>query len=332
MTNPLESLTSFWMKSITEATSNQNPMQQWQKAAADFWQTPATYWQNVATMMTQGNSAAQNLATMTPQMMQKMASSKSFPEFVGNAMAVQAELASQLFKAGVTSATYRNAMAREIFTQATRNMPDLSGWTLGSTPAVDASAKAQQPEVQMAAPAPKAEPKAEMKVEIKAEVKKPEPKKPEPAPFVVPATPKAESPKPVLQKPVVKLFKPAEAPQAAPAPSVAFTAQPVVSAERGQRKPLFTQMPTLTAIHQPAPAAPTPVLAVAEVSNVTPIHAPVPENNPEIPLLTGTTGAPVISSTADSVMRSSAGATIAAAAAARRSVVARRQSRSRRPR
>lgn len=338
MSHPMETFTATWLKSIEQLGKGQTPMQQWQKATADFWQSPVSYWQSVASMMGHNTNTVQALFSSTPEMFQKLAASKSWPEWVGNAMAVQGQLATTLLNAGTTSAAFRNGMMKEWMSLASRNMPQFGGWSVGtSAPVMHVATPSAAPSVVPAPVAltkPAAAPKVEKVEEPKAAAPAPKPvlavvppaPKPEPKPepkAEVKAEPKAEA-KPVLKQPV-KLFSPAEKPSVPPAPSVAFSAKPVLATERGQRKPLFTQMPALASLQQAG-------ATTAVASNVTSI-APQPETpSPEMPLLSGTTGTPVISSTATSVMRAASGATIAAAAAARRSVVARRQSRSRRPR
>lgn len=92
-----------------------------------------------------------------------------------------------------------------------------------------------------------------------------------------------------------------------------------------------TTSPTQTAqaqANQPAAQATAQIIAAPSITAHTALTQP--ETTEQLTLLNGTTGNAVISSTANSVMRSSTGSTIAAAAAARRSVVARRTANNRR--
>lgn len=361
MTTPLDIFTT-WQKTVTEnMTKGPNPMQMWQKAVTDFWQAPATYWQSVASVMNHNTTTLGGMASTAPEMLKTFSSCKSWPEFVGAAMNAQGKMATEMLNASLTNATLRTAMAKNLGALASRNMPGLNGWLPGtSAPSFNAAPSFVPPQA-AAAPAPvKAAP-----VVAKPVVVVPVTPVTQPRGTFIPAaptkttpistpTPKAESRKPITEKLVLrapsrpaisetptpeakaKLFKTVEQPSVRPTPSVAFTAGPVIS---GNRKPLFTQLPNLAVLPaaQAAQTQPKTVLESKPVlaSNVTPITAAITtqgESSDDTPLLTGTTGAPVVSSTATSVMRAASGATIAAAAAARRSVVARRQTRARRPR
>lgn len=129
--------------------------------------------------------------------------------------------------------------------------------------------------------------------------------------FGNPTAPKSQS-----SAPGATPAQPVAKPQPQPAAQTFTPAQPSASSHS-----------TMTPVTpQNSPVAASPISAHVSVPTPAPVASPVPATQSDLNLVGGT---PTISSTANSVMRTAAGSTIASAAA-RRSVVARRSTNTRR--
>ncbi|NBX85908.1 MAG: hypothetical protein EBQ80_01470 [Proteobacteria bacterium] len=232
-----------------------------QQASASLWQSPAAYWQTVASIQALRGQYLAQLAQQAPLNWQALAQCKSWPEYVAECTKQYGQLALQNTALHNATQAHRMALYGQWQTLLQRSTSPASTSKTATTTAT------QQPPY------------------IPVPISKPQP-----------------TPQPIIQS----------QPQT-PAPT-----------------PLI--IPSNITMLIPTPPAASSTADKPTASNVTPITQPTPEPQQA----TGTTGLPLyhstISPTANSVMRSSAGSTIAAAASARRSVVARRQSARRRPR